>query len=481
MAPTFQPLDMESQQILKEYQTQFEKMLQPQPLSSIQDLLSPQTKPPLIQLAPDQDAWSVMHNIKQRLGSTQQYLYIHRPIDLQRYYKTYILKKGSRQRIKGPLYKLIEDETKCALIINWNNFNAEQIATYKSLLDTKPTLFGEKIPETMKVIGLTSTSNANNAAFLSRCKRWFLSDEFFELGSSRSIDAPSPAQSKKPIEVDLFNRAAWREILFGKITVNGHKIILKESPLVEAINNHRPLVIYNPPDDPEFDALMNRINIEHRIFYNGEMLEVPAETTVTLNTKSHPNRLDNVELIVRPISKIDSISRIFHISVHNLHECLQQLKIDNATKAAQTIDGFLKQATSGDVCYVLPVTGAPHDWTLWFIKDEASIVSGVTTIDGLLDQASEFISACHKNANFSVEYSTTTHTGEYGMTMREFIRQNRADLDNCIDAAIYRHDGNGGRGIIPDPPPTRNDSDRRQWILNDESLYQWARSEGVRI
>ena len=53
------------------------------------------------------------------------------------------------------------------------------------------------------------------------------------------------------------------------------------------------------------------------------------------------------------------------------------------------------------------------------------------------------------------------------MTMREFIRCNRADLD----AAIHR--------VCPNL--RLNDAERRQWILNDEGLYLWARSEGVRI
>ena len=66
-------------------------------------------------------------------------------------------------------------------------------------------------------------------------------------------------------------------------------------------------------------------------------------------------------------------------------------------------------------------------------------------------------------------------------TLAEFIRENRAELDACINGVLFRHDGRGGRGTVPDPAPTRNDAERRQWVLNDEGLYQWARSEGVRV
>lgn len=66
------------------------------------------------------------------------------------------------------------------------------------------------------------------------------------------------------------------------------------------------------------------------------------------------------------------------------------------------------------------------------------------------------------------------------MKLSDFIRENRQELDDCINRALYEHDGKGGRGTIPDPPPHRNDSERRLWILNDEGLYNWARSCGVK-
>lgn len=54
------------------------------------------------------------------------------------------------------------------------------------------------------------------------------------------------------------------------------------------------------------------------------------------------------------------------------------------------------------------------------------------------------------------------------MSKREFIRQNRAEIDEYIRKACP----NIG---------SLNDHERELWVLNDEGLYLWARQEGVRI
>ena len=53
------------------------------------------------------------------------------------------------------------------------------------------------------------------------------------------------------------------------------------------------------------------------------------------------------------------------------------------------------------------------------------------------------------------------------MTLRNFIKENRKELDECIARVC--------------PNCKKNDAERRMWILNDEGLYLWAKSEGVRI
>lgn len=45
----------------------------------------------------------------------------------------------------------------------------------------------------------------------------------------------------------------------------------------------------------------------------------------------------------------------------------------------------------------------------------------------------------------------------------EFIREHRKEIDQATKSQYH------------------NDEERRLWIMNDEGLYQWARSEGVDI
>ena len=50
------------------------------------------------------------------------------------------------------------------------------------------------------------------------------------------------------------------------------------------------------------------------------------------------------------------------------------------------------------------------------------------------------------------------------MSLRDWIRANRTELDECIRRAC--------------PNIARlDDEERRLWVLNDEGLYNWARSE----
>lgn len=54
------------------------------------------------------------------------------------------------------------------------------------------------------------------------------------------------------------------------------------------------------------------------------------------------------------------------------------------------------------------------------------------------------------------------------MSKRDFIRKNRKQIDAHIRAACP----NCGK---------LNDEEREMWIMNDETLYNWARRSGVNV
>lgn len=52
------------------------------------------------------------------------------------------------------------------------------------------------------------------------------------------------------------------------------------------------------------------------------------------------------------------------------------------------------------------------------------------------------------------------------MSLTQFIKENRTEIDEAIKRVV--------------PNVRLNDSERRNWILNDEGLYNWARRSGVK-
>ena len=54
------------------------------------------------------------------------------------------------------------------------------------------------------------------------------------------------------------------------------------------------------------------------------------------------------------------------------------------------------------------------------------------------------------------------------MTMKQFIKENKAELDKYIKIQV-------GQDV------RINNEERRLWILNDYTLYQWAQRSGVNL
>jgi hypothetical protein len=61
-------------------------------------------------------------------------------------------------------------------------------------------------------------------------------------------------------------------------------------------------------------------------------------------------------------------------------------------------------------------------------------------------------------------------------SIQTFIREHRKELTEAIINRLIHHDSPGLKRNF-----RIDDEERRLWVLNDEGLYNWARSEGVKV
>lgn len=331
------------------------RIIQKREIADIRQLLKePGPLAPLIELSSNQDPFLISKKIVSHLAEEKSfnshtgYVFINNPEDFDQYLKPYQLKNGERQRIRGPLDKMIDctDGTGGVLIVNWSNFTLAQITTYKSILDELPLLSGKKLRENVYVIGLIKPETRVSSAFTSRCQRCILTPEFFKV---RTLPVSLEEKSSIVETIDLFGRLDWKDYLFGKIFFNEDKIELGEGVLLRAIKQKCPLHIINPPEDKDFALLLKRIEAEGKVFFNGEFIPVPKTVNITTSSLEHKMTSPHIRLHYegKELKSEDSFddSRAIYLGLHNLHECFQKLIVSKDKKAKEFDFGFFKENT----------------------------------------------------------------------------------------------------------------------------------------
>jgi MoxR-like ATPase len=137
-------------------------------------------------------------------------------------------------------------------------------------------------------------------------------------------------------------------------------ILISRQRLARAVKQKHPLVIYNPPDDDDFKILTYRVNEEHKLLYNGELLKVSDSATVQTNVKVHDNKSPNVAIHMEGETTQNNRQRIY-LGLYNLHECFEQLFF-NELKQAEIVPGFLEKYDPEQHVFYLTESMPQSDW-----------------------------------------------------------------------------------------------------------------------
>lgn len=262
-----------------QYRKTFRDLLAPVMIANMEALKGKALeKPaPLVLLNTSDEVNHMVRYLTTQAGENEKVIYIHTPSDLKRFFSTYQINNGKRSKQEGPLSQLIKSGG--MLVINWSNFTSNQLASYQSLIDKEgANLWGNSIDsQRVRVIGLGLKQTAFHrcASFLSRCQEMHLSPTFLE--SINQTVQPVSESTTKSIMISLFGLPDWKEILFGKVIIEGKQYQYQKGQLQKAIDQQcSEIIILDPPKDPEFNHFVYHINhATGKWIINHEEISIP--------------------------------------------------------------------------------------------------------------------------------------------------------------------------------------------------------------
>lgn len=351
------------EQAYNDYYKRFRNIVESTPLRNLKTIFDNHGKDfqPLFELTKDQNPLQVNKHIVEHMrelgiDTNTNHIYIDTPEDFAYYLSP--LKIVNGQLIpdeNGPLKKIFDNKKENTMIVvDWSKFTPRQIGGYQSILDAEPYLtIGDtthNISKKVVIVGLHKPNSAAGSAFGTRVNRYHLTPEFFAHPIKEETIKEDKKEEKKPIIVDLYHYPAWREFLLGNILLKDSKAQLEPGPLLRAIKENRPIIIYNPPNDDDFKLLMHQINDERKYLLEENVIPIESDTVCILKTKDNVNTLENVSVSLKDNNDKQKI----YLGVHNLHECLKQLIVDKKGIANTEMGGLLKSYKPGrDVFYII--------------------------------------------------------------------------------------------------------------------------------
>jgi len=304
----------------------------------------------LIRTPNRRDAWAWHQAIAAQ--SPKPPIYIDSVEELKNLFELTQVKDNTSLTIDGPLKQLIR-QGNGTIIVNWNQFSANEKAIYKSMMDDPPTLNGLKIPSTVKVIGLLDNYTEVNDVFLSRCEEVRLPQH---LSLSQELFPQKPWFVNNPSDIDqkidsinLYHDSDWYPYLIESLTIDNDKLISKEGVLIQCMKHGMPLVIKNPPMfDENFRLFWHKFTTDGFIIVNGEKIEIRPGFKVYLQDlpAAKPKAPEKVILDAK-LADIKG-GDLIHINHENFNMLFSTQQIGLDHKIQSSAPGLLEQYKEGD-------------------------------------------------------------------------------------------------------------------------------------
>jgi MoxR-like ATPase len=260
----------------------------------------------------------------------KNYFYIESADDFDRLLMPlHVNEQNECEAIKGPLLHLFESNSPGTLLINWSNFEITEIANYKSILDTHPTLKGCSLSSKIKVINIIRAGTEACSSFNTRTQKIAWPKDRHTVPDQFNKIAIEPSEHSADT-IDLYERFDWETLLIGGPRPLGEGFIFAPGLLTNAIQQKSISLTGLPKQDTSFIKFFERIRHEKGFYANGEWESILDD--FVFHIAPNPS-FDN-----RPLESYDAataVQSVIYINKQNYHALFEQYSVESTGLVTQ--------------------------------------------------------------------------------------------------------------------------------------------------
>ncbi len=262
-------------------------------------LIRTQTKNCLLEFSSEEDIENYMLFLQEKATGVKRPVYvIHSPEELRCLSAALYLNADNsgeiRQAPAGPLHDFLTKKHQAApiIIVNWANFETDDLVRHNTLIDDEPRADGTPIPEGMLVVGLyhKHPDAYRGEDFMGRHDHikdlTDRSAEISELTKPFKQEISMRDASDDAVVINLFHSTNWKSLLLGRWQLEGQDLTYLPEPFINAIqamkDKQTNIHIKNGPWElPEFRQFWNDIKRDSGFKFYGQWLNVLENLDVT--------------------------------------------------------------------------------------------------------------------------------------------------------------------------------------------------------
>lgn len=270
----------------------------------------------------------------------------------------------------GPLHQFLtasyEKNNPPIVLLNYDQFDADDIVNHNSLFEDKPKADGIPLPPGAVVLNLMNMGKSDvyqgedltsRMDIIESCP---VPDKLLTAAYPNITPRSYESESRPSTPINLFKAENWKDLLLGQWSIDGNDLYFEEGALQKALKQHSIINIQNGLwEDDDFQQFWREALINRYIDHEGQRIHLPKDFDIVVQEGYDWNKLKS-NITFMP--GIDLKAEVLNPSRFNLY--FSQYEHQESTKGLRKIPGIIKLHAGKTLALNLTRELNEHEWAM---------------------------------------------------------------------------------------------------------------------